>query len=79
MLEYVPHPYAGRIVFFRAQEAWEYEPPVRPEHVWLDIASGGIDVYTVPGNHITMNQQPHVQAIAERLEHYFKQVVVGAK
>jgi acyl transferase domain-containing protein len=79
MLEYVPQPYEGRIVFFRAQEAWEYEPPVRPEHVWLDIASGGIDVYTVPGNHITMNQQPHVQAIAERLEQYLKQVVVGVK
>jgi thioesterase domain-containing protein len=42
--------------------------PVRPEHFWLDLAAAGIEINPVPGNHFTMNQQPHVQQLAAHLE-----------
>ncbi|MFP4437568.1 MAG: type I polyketide synthase [Chloroflexaceae bacterium] len=68
LLNYAPQPYPGRIIFFRAQETGSNALPVRPEHFWLDLAAAGIEINPVPGNHFTMNQQPHVQQIAVHLE-----------
>jgi thioesterase domain-containing protein len=76
MQAYAAQPYPGRIVFFRAQEGRAQAHPARPEHFWLDIASGGFEMHLVPGNHFTMNRQPHVQAIAETLEVCLRRVEV---
>ena len=77
MLNYSPRPYPGRLVFFRAQEAWNPEQPYHPEQFWLSFASGNIEINTVPGNHLTMNNQPHVQVIINQLERGLKQVELG--
>jgi thioesterase domain-containing protein/acyl carrier protein len=74
MLKYYPRPYPGRLVFFRAQDAWKPDQAYHPEHFWIDFAGGGIEINTVPGNHLTMNNQPHVQVIIDRLERGLKQV-----
>ncbi len=79
ILSYTPQPYHERMLFFRAQERAEHAPAVRPEHFWLDMALGGIDITTVPGNHITMNQSPHVQHIAARLEQSLKDIGLGVQ
>ncbi|MFP5287320.1 MAG: thioesterase domain-containing protein, partial [Thermoanaerobaculia bacterium] len=63
---YAPRPYAGRMLFFRAQERRAGDPP-RPEIAWIDLAQGGCDVLLVPGNHETMHEPPHVLSMAERL------------
>lgn len=76
MLNYTPQPYPGRIIFFRAREAAENSFSVRPEHFWLDMAGGGIEINPISGNHFTMNQQPYVQMLAERLEQCLKQLEV---
>jgi thioesterase domain-containing protein len=34
---------------------------------WGKLATGGVEVQTVPGNHYTMLREPHVQVLAERL------------
>jgi phthiocerol/phenolphthiocerol synthesis type-I polyketide synthase E len=79
MLNYSPRPYPGRLVFFRAQEAWNQEQPYYPEQFWIDFASGGIEINTVQGNHLTMNNQPHVQVIINQLEQGLKLVEFGGK
>ncbi|MGK5094321.1 beta-ketoacyl synthase N-terminal-like domain-containing protein [Deltaproteobacteria bacterium TL4] len=74
MLNYIPRPYSGRLVFFRAQESWKPDLTYHPEHFWIELAAGGIEINTVPGNHLTMNNQPQVQVIIDQLERGLKQV-----
>ena len=69
MLNYLPQPCASRLVFFLARDKDGYNSPT-PENSWLPVALGGIELHEVPGNHITMNYTPHVQAIADRLRPY---------
>jgi amino acid adenylation domain-containing protein len=69
--EYQPQLYSGRILFFRARERDAFNPP-HPEQGWDELASGGVEIYEVPGNHITMNSLPHVKAIAEKLKSFIE-------
>jgi amino acid adenylation domain-containing protein len=55
------------VLFFRARERRPGDP-LRPEEPWVDLAAGGIEIHVVPGNHATMHEPPHVQAMAARLE-----------
>jgi acyl transferase domain-containing protein/thioesterase domain-containing protein/acyl carrier protein len=65
----VKQTYPGKIVFFRATEREEFNHP-NPERGWFDLAKGGVKVYEVPGNHITMNYSPHVEVMAKQLKTY---------
>ena len=65
---YSPRIYPEKFIFFRAEEPLEKDTIYHPEHFWLEFAGGGIEINTVPGNHFTMNYQPHVQAIAEKIK-----------
>ena len=67
MQNYVPRMYPGRILFFRANELREHYDPPHPESSWIEMAAEGIEIHTVPGNHITMNFPPHVRVLAEKL------------
>jgi thioesterase domain-containing protein len=58
--------YDGRALFFRAVER-RPQDPARPELPWIDLATGGIEIHVVPGNHATMHEPPHVRILAERL------------
>ena len=71
MLSYIPKVYPGRIVFFRARER-DDTIPHHPERAWIDLAFEGIEIHQVPGNHITMNQPPHVSVLAEKLKSCLK-------
>ena len=57
----------GVVVLARDKDP--YNSPT-PEQSWLPLARAGIELYEVPGNHITMNYAPHVQLIADRLRPY---------
>lgn len=73
-LRYQPQAYSGRILFFRAQEkAFSYYPE-HPEYPWIELATQGIEIHTVSGNHFTMNYAPHVQLIAQKLVPYLNRV-----
>lgn len=71
MFDYQPKPYSGNIIFFRAHIRNAINL-ANPESGWLDIAKGGVKVYEVPGNHITMNYLPNVNAIANELKKYLE-------
>ncbi|HEY9881711.1 MAG TPA: amino acid adenylation domain-containing protein [Leptolyngbyaceae cyanobacterium] len=65
---YVPRPYSDRIALFRAVE--------QPESLaqdatlgWSALASQ-IQVHEVPGNHLSLLKQPHVETLAQHLGRY---------
>lgn len=65
MLNYVPLPYGGRGVFYRAKE----QPDgARPERDWIELLTGGVEIQIVPGDHQTMMETPHVAVLAEHLK-----------
>jgi amino acid adenylation domain-containing protein len=64
--DYVPQVYPGRMTLFRAMEQlpeWEHDPQLG----WEDLATGGLVIHDVPGNHLTLIQEPNVRALAEQL------------
>jgi acyl transferase domain-containing protein/thioesterase domain-containing protein/acyl carrier protein len=67
MRKYQPKPYAGKIIYFKAKERRERYDPLHPELTWLNLPEEGIEVYVVPGNHITMNKYPNVLSMAKKL------------
>ncbi len=72
VLAYKPSLYADQLTFFRAQERrLEYDPQY-PELPWLDLAAGGVTVHVVPGDHLSMFAEPHVQQLLTRLSPYLQ-------
>lgn len=59
---YQARAYAGsKTVFFRAMSRDRFNVD-RPESTWIDLSLRGMEVHLVPGNHITMSQDPEVRA-----------------
>jgi amino acid adenylation domain-containing protein len=63
--QYVPAPYPGRVTFIYAQEEIS-----TPENIfgWETLATGGVEVIAVPGNHQSMIKAPQVHRLAEQLK-----------
>jgi amino acid adenylation domain-containing protein len=58
--------YPGRVTLFRASEqAADHTPP--SDWGWGRLVSGGVEIHEVPGDHISMIDEPQVQVLAERL------------
>lgn len=64
---YVPQRCPGRVTLLRARErlAGAEEDP---EMGWGRVAAGGVEVHEVPGNHLSMLEQPHLQVLAAKLQ-----------
>jgi thioesterase domain-containing protein len=63
---YIPQPYRGRATLFRASE----ETAADSQDLtlgWEKLATEGVDLHWVPGNHHTMVVEPHVQVLAKQL------------
>jgi len=71
---YKPQPYPNDIVFFRHTEPME-RFPAEPHKPWLDLIEGKVEVYQVPGNHISMNSPPHVKTLAAHLKAVLRKYV----
>lgn len=69
MRNYRPKPYPGFLLFFRPSETTA-DYSAHAEMAWLPLAAKGANVYTVPGNHITVNMEPNVQNITAHLQRY---------
>jgi thioesterase domain-containing protein len=65
---YVPQPYPGQITFFQASEQPATEDEREPSDGLGKLAKGGVKVYEVPGNHVSMFLKPHVQSLAASLK-----------
>jgi thioesterase domain-containing protein len=71
MRDYKPKRYVGQILFFAARERDEINLP-NPERGWLDLAT--VEVYEVPGNHITINYPPHINVVAKHIKDYLSKL-----
>jgi len=60
--DYRPRPYSGRVALFRASE----EPPEVYSSL-QELAAGTLEIYDVPGEHLTITLEPHVEVLAKRL------------
>ncbi|MDX2242773.1 MAG: thioesterase domain-containing protein [Leptolyngbyaceae cyanobacterium bins.302] len=62
---YVPQSYPNRLTLFKAAEqpdAFKHEPTLG----WSALASD-IHLHQVPGNHLSLLKQPHIQTLAQQL------------
>jgi amino acid adenylation domain-containing protein len=74
--EYRPETYPGKIMTILARadvNRTANDPRLR----WCDLARQGVEVHFVPGSHITMMDEPHVQKVAVLLEAYFTRETHG--
>jgi thioesterase domain-containing protein/acyl carrier protein len=64
--DYALQVYPGKVTLFRASDQ-----AVRYDQVsdlgWSAMAVGGLEIHEVPGDHLGMFQEPHVQMLAEKL------------
>ena len=65
--KYEPRVYPGHITLFRASEQ-PGDGPLEPDLGWGRLASGGVEVYEVPGDHLSMIHEPDVQFLAARMK-----------
>jgi len=64
---YVPQPYSGHILFFRASDPIQ-KVPVRLDSKWRQLVSE-LEVHDIPGNHFTMLSHPdNVRLLANALK-----------
>jgi surfactin family lipopeptide synthetase A len=59
---YNPQPYSGRVVLFRASTKSE-----EASSGWRDVVTGPMELHDIPGTHVGMFFDPHVQDLASRL------------
>ncbi len=64
--KYKARMYPGRLTLFRAGEQQTGFNP-DPFSGWKGMAARGLEVHDVPGNHLTMLQEPHVRVLAKKL------------
>jgi thioesterase domain-containing protein len=62
---YVPKPYGGSAVLFRARERSPLETDLKAG--WEEFIHGGIEVCEIPGDHLTMLSHPNRSIVAEEL------------
>jgi amino acid adenylation domain-containing protein len=60
---YEPKPYHGPVTLFRAGEAAEGSP----DFGWNRLTPEPVEVVPVPGHHLSLLAEPHVQILAQRL------------
>src|SRR5581483_507628 len=69
LTKYVPRAYPGHLVLFRASEIEETASSSyqNAPQLWKALATGGFDIQTVPGTHLSIVTEPHVQYLADQL------------
>ncbi|HYN85680.1 MAG TPA: amino acid adenylation domain-containing protein [Pyrinomonadaceae bacterium] len=67
-LAYRPERYDGRVTLFRPLEEPEDMKTLDQTKGWGDLATGGVEIHRVPGNHQTMGLEPNVSALAAELK-----------
>jgi thioesterase domain-containing protein/acyl carrier protein len=68
--KYNPGCYEGRVVLFQIED-WEFYSGFRfavdPDFGWEEWCRGGLEVVRVPGDHLSMMNEPAVTKVAERI------------
>jgi polyketide synthase PksJ len=75
MFNYKPRIYPGQFIFFQPNQ-WSPFNVKNPKQAWGKLSAGGIIIHNIPGDHMTMNDFPHVEVVAEVLK---KRLAVSSK
>ncbi|UJR87256.1 MULTISPECIES: alpha/beta fold hydrolase [Sandaracinus] len=67
MLAYQPKPWDGRASFVFAESRRPHWDPATPFLAWQPVVRGGLELLTVPGDHASMYEEPHVRSLARTL------------
>ena len=67
MYRYEPKPYPSRITLFLTQDSAS-KPLNNRVLAWGELAAGGVEVHTIPGNHTNMVWDPQARFLAEELK-----------
>jgi len=65
---YTPQPYSGRVVLFRAMERGAFEENANYHMGWGLLAPEDLQIFEVPGDHLSILKEPNVQVLAEKLQ-----------
>lgn len=65
--EYQPQIFAGKATLFWSEhQNWYIKK--HPTLGWGDLVTDGLDIQRIPGDHITLMQEPHVRVLAGKLK-----------
>ncbi|WP_248277581.1 non-ribosomal peptide synthetase [Brasilonema sp. UFV-L1] len=68
---YTFQPYSGRMILLRTEDQSRTDAVGEQYDLlfgWGELVTGGIDVYHIPGSHLTFLDEPHVHVLAEKLK-----------
>jgi len=65
---YVPQPYSGKVLLFRAMERDAFE--VDRDLGWGSLAVGDLQIFDISGDHLGIIKDPNVRVLAEQLKLY---------
>jgi amino acid adenylation domain-containing protein len=65
---YEPQVYPGKVTLFKAKIGSPRRYALDPLGGWGEFASKGVDVIDVPGDHMTLIQEPYLPVLAEELK-----------
>lgn len=69
MRNYLPHPYPGKVILFRATERSGFEADrTDTQWGWGLLVTGELEVHHVPGDHIGIIKEPHVGVLTAKLK-----------
>ncbi len=71
---YTPESYTGRVLLFTAKEShssvlYKFDPPGLD---WRKLVDGELEIYEIPGDHLSMIKEPNVQVLAQKLMNIMK-------
>ncbi len=70
--KYIYQVYPGRVILLRTEDQNRDEAvgtQYDPQFGWGDLVAGALDIYYLPGSHLSLLREPHVQVLAEKLRH----------
>lgn len=77
LINYHPKTYLGKVLFIEAKEKFIQKGSLAL--TWKELIKGSIQVYEVPGNHLTMFKPQNIKSIATIIDSYLKEDADGKK
>jgi acyl transferase domain-containing protein/thioesterase domain-containing protein/aryl carrier-like protein len=69
LLKYIPASYSGKITLLRAEDqSVMHKLHEDPTLGWGEVADGGLEIITVPGNHAVMLIKPYIETVGATLK-----------
>jgi thioesterase domain-containing protein len=70
-VNYSPKPYNEKFFLFRAKNHF-WEPRIPSDLGWGPLATQGLEIFEIPGDHTSMFLEPNVSALGDHLAHCFE-------